>query len=116
MAWSPDGSRLAAVAWEGQEDVVLTVAARDGRVEHRVSIAPNGAAGAPQWTSDGERLFVQTSPFGGRRIVTADANTGAVFDLSEPRWDAWFDLGPKGERLLLTNGRGGFWVVEVIVD
>ena len=71
---------------------------------------------APQWTSDGDRLFVQTSPFGGRRIVTVDAKTGAVLDLSKPRSDAWFDLGPKGERLLLTNGRGGFWVVEVIVD
>lgn len=116
MAWSPDGSRLAAVVWEGREDVVLTVAAQGGPIEHRLTIAPDGAAGAPQWTSDGERLFVQTSPFGGRRIVTVDAESGAVLDLSEPRWDAWFDLGPKGERLLLTNGRGGFSVVEVIVD
>jgi Tol biopolymer transport system component len=86
VAWSPDGARLAAVAWEGRQDVVLTIAARDGRVEHRVSIAPDGVAGSPKWTPDGERLFVQTSPLSGRRIVMVDANTGAVLDLSEPRW------------------------------
>lgn len=113
MAWSPDSARLAAVAWGDRDDVVLTIAQHDGRVEQRVTIAPDGVVGAPQWTPDGRRLFVQTAPFGGRRIIMVDVATGAVLDLSRPRWDAWFDLAPEGERLLLTNGRGGFWVIQV---
>ncbi|MGC9398042.1 MAG: hypothetical protein ACP5HM_02780 [Anaerolineae bacterium] len=116
MAWSPDGSRLAAVAWEGRDDVALTIARRDGQIEQRVIIAPDGVAGAPQWTPDGQRLFVQTAPFGGRRIITVGVATGAALDLSRPCWDAWFDLAPDGERLLLTNGRGGFWVADVPIS
>jgi hypothetical protein len=116
MAWSADGARLAAAAWEDRDDVVLTIASRDGPIEHRVSIAPDGAAGTPQWTPDGRRLFVQIAPFGGRRIIMVDVATGAVLDLSQPRWDAWFDLAPEGERLLLTNGRGGFWVADLVID
>ncbi len=116
IAWSPDDSRLALIAWEGREDVLLTIAGCDGRIEHRVPLAPEGEASVPQWTPDGQRLFVQTSPFGGRRIITVDADTGVVLDLSRPRWDAWFDLAPDGEQLLLTNGRGGFWTSKVMTE
>ena len=116
IAWSMDGSRLAAVAWEGHDDVVLTIARRDGQIERRVTIAPKGEASAPRWTPDGQWLFVQTSPFCGRRILTVNVTTGVVLDLSQPRWDAWFDLAPDGERLLLTNGRGGFWTAAIVFD
>ncbi len=49
----------------------------------------------------------------GRRIITVDVATGEVLDLSQPRRDAWFSLAPDGKRLLLTNGRGGFWTSEI---
>ncbi len=42
-----------------------------------------------------------------------DVATGEVLDLSQPRRDAWFSLAPDGKRLLLTNGRGGFWTSEI---
>ena len=44
-----------------------------------------------------------------------DVSTGQALDLSRPRWDAWFALAQDGRRLLLSSGRGGFWVSEVIL-
>lgn len=115
IAWSPDGSRLAAVYWGYGEDklATLTVMRRNGEIKYQRTLAPNGAVDAPQWTPDGNWLFVQAFPFHGRRILTMDVATGEVLDLSRPRWDAWFALAPDGRRLLLSNGRGGFWLSEL---
>ncbi len=116
LAWSRDSLHLATItngtygnSIEGERPVVLTLVGQDGLVEWATSIAPNGWADAPQWTPDARRIFIQTYPFGGRRILTVDVSTGEALDLSQPRWDAWFALSPDGTHLLLSNGRGGFW-------
>ncbi|MCL5952423.1 MAG: hypothetical protein M1132_12015 [Chloroflexi bacterium] len=114
MSWSRDGSRLAVVHGDYSRPAALTILKRDGTIERQLELAPNGQVDAPpQWTPDGGRLFVQTYPFNGRRILTVNVTTGDVLDLSQPRWDAWFALSPDGRRLLLTNGRGGFWTSEI---
>jgi dipeptidyl aminopeptidase/acylaminoacyl peptidase len=120
IAWSADGARVA-FAWGDHNynstqttPTRLFIVTRAGAVEHEIKIAPDGfPVGVPQWTPDGKRIFVQTFPFGGRRILTIDAASGKVLDLSQPRWDAWFALAPDGKRLLLTNGRGGFWTSAI---
>ena len=115
LTWSPDGDRLAAVRWDpGDTPATLTVVRRSGEVEGTWTIAPNGPVAAPQWTPDGRWLLVQTFPFNGRHIVAVDTVTGQVLDLTPPHWDAWFALAPDGTHLLLSNGRGGFWVSELM--
>ncbi len=116
LSWSPDGSWLAAVEWDyGDKPARLVLVRRDGGIERRLPLSPNGPVAAPQWTPDGSRLFIQTFPFGGRRILVVEMGTGASLDLSQPRWDAWFALLPDGRRLLLSNGRGGFWISELVL-
>lgn len=116
VSWSPDGVRLAAVAWgsKNEEPAHLSLIRRDGSVEREWAIAPDGPVDVPQWTPDGRRIFIQTFPFGGRRILTVDVASGEVLDLSRPRWDAWFALTPDGTGMLLSNGRGGFWLSKVL--
>lgn len=117
VAWSPDSLQLAVItdgtygnSIEGDHPVVLTIVGQDGTIERATPIAPNGWADMPQWTPDARRIFVQTYPFSGRRILTIEVSTGEVLDLSQPRWDAWFALSADGQQLLLSNGRGGFWI------
>jgi len=55
-AWSPDGSRVAYVTWEGESGHVYTIGA-DGGAPQRVSALPASYV-TPAWTPDGERLVV----------------------------------------------------------
>lgn len=122
MAWSRDGSKLA-VATQGlitdpyrlERDVVLNILDRDGSVVTTAAVAPNGSGGTPQWTPDGEYIFVQTVPSMGRRIIAVDTATGNSVDLTKPRWDPWFTLAPDGKYVIMMNGRGDFWRSEVMV-
>lgn len=131
IAWSPDSARLATVGTTGQAGpsgyaetgngrLVLTLVPRDGLARRQVRLMPTdrewtGKVLPPQWTPDGKRLFLTTCPYDGRRILTVDADSGAVLDLSQPRWDAWAALMPSGDQLLLSTGRGGYWTVDVAV-
>lgn len=112
-AWSPDSSRIAWV----NEFSAIGVAERDGNIRFGTLIGPSNTNlfhSVPQWSPDGRSIFVQTFPYGGRRIVWVDSTTSAAVDLTQPRWDPLFALAPDGKYLLLTNGRGGFWRSDVI--
>lgn len=111
--WSADGSHLARIHAHYNTPAILTLLQPDGTLERTIPVAPNGLVGNVQWSPDGTRLFLQTLPFGGRRIITVDARGGEVLDLSRPRWDTWFALAPDGSRLLLANGRGNVWSSEL---
>jgi hypothetical protein len=115
IAWSGDDTKLVVVTrellsqWWQAERSALVMLTRVGQVLHTTALAPNGIVHTPEWTADGRGLFVQTTPFDGRRIVYVEAGSGRAWDLSGPRWDAWFTLSPESDYLILTNGRGGFW-------
>jgi hypothetical protein len=116
MAWSPEGARLAVVDRDPNRSrpvrlIVLTV---DGQVIHDGEIAPGDVAESPQWTPDGQAIFVQTYPNDGRRIIAVNLRTDETLDLSQEHWDAYFALAPDGQSLLLNNGRGNFWTAPVI--
>lgn len=115
-AWSPDGSLLAAVRWRDAEGVVLSLLTPRGAETVTVRLGPDGEAGTPQWTADGRWILVQTSAYGGRRLVAVRAATGEGVDLTPVRWDARYGLSPDGERTLATNGRGGFWLADLVGD
>jgi len=115
LAWSPDGAQLAVIDRDPNNlrGVQLRVLALDGAETLNVEIAPRDVTDPPQWTPDGQAIFVQTFPQEGRRIIAVDVPAARVLDLSQPRWDAYFTLLPDGRSLLLNNGRGDFWRVEV---
>jgi hypothetical protein len=137
LSWRPDGEQLAVVQWAYHHDpyvwtvengesvllaqpgerqrsgVILTIVARDGRVLQTIPISDEGGAPPAQWLADGRHLLLQLHIWGGRRIILADTETGALTDLSRPRWDAEFSLHPDGRQLLLSNGRGLFWLTEL---
>ena len=114
--WSPDGSRLAVIDRDPNNlrPVRLTVFSRDGEELLTREVAPFDVTEAPQWIPDHSAVFVQTYPQHGRRIIVVDIASGQVLDLSRARWDAYFALSPDGKSLLLNNGRGDFWLVEVL--
>ena len=115
-AWSADGSRLAVVDRDPNNlrPVQLAVLSVGGQTVRKVTIAPNDVTEPPQWSPDGGAILVQTYPYRGRRIIAVDLASGKVIDLSRERWDTYFALAPDGRWLLLNNGRGGFWRVELI--
>jgi hypothetical protein len=115
-AWSPDGSTLAVVARDinNLRPVELHLFDRAGTPLLTAEIAPRDATDPPQWTPDGQAVFVQTYPQDGRRIIAVDVASGQVLDLSQEHWDAYFSLSPDGRTLLLNNGRGDFWLADVL--
>jgi Tol biopolymer transport system component len=116
LAWSPDGTRLAVIVRDpnGLRPVDLVIVKSNGAVDLEVEVAPRDVTDTPQWTPDGQAIFVQTYPQDGRRILAVDVGSGEVIDLSREHWDTYFSLAPDGKSLLLNNGRGGFWSVEVL--
>ncbi|MCS6909040.1 MAG: zf-HC2 domain-containing protein [Anaerolineales bacterium] len=116
MAWSVSGDRLAVIDRDPNNlrSVWLHVFAADGTEQLIVAVAPRDVTDPPQWTPDGRAIFVQTYPQDGRRIIAVDVVGGQVVDLSQEHWDAYFALMPDGRSLLLNNGRGDYWIVDVI--
>jgi len=114
--WSPDGSTLAVVARDinNLRPVELRLFDREGTQILRSEISPRDVTDPPQWTPDGQAVFVQTYPQDGRRIIALDVASGQVLDLSQEHWDAYFALSPDGRTLLLNNGRGDFWLADVL--
>lgn len=118
MAWSADGERLAVIDRDPNNlrPVLLHVLSAGGDVEWSVEVAPRDVTDPPQWTADGRALFVQTYPQDGRRIIAVDVARRQALDLSQEHWDAYFALLPDGRSLLLNNGRGDYWIAQVIVN
>jgi len=123
ITWDRTSDRLAAVSLDANNlgPVRVLIVSREGEVQHSAEVAPRDATDPPQWApappgggTSSKIVFVQTYPMNGRRILTVDADTGQVLDLSREHWDAYFALSPDGKSVLLNNGRGGFWLAPVI--
>lgn len=105
-AWSPDGKRLAYVAFEnGRPGIYVQTLASGQRT--RVS-SSNGLNGAPAWSPDGSRLAVTLSKDGNPEIYVINASGGGERRLTnnaaidtEPAWS------PDGGRIAFTSNRGG---------
>ena len=115
-AWTLNGSQAAVVDNHpnGVRPVQLVVLSREGLVTLTVPIAPQEATEPPMWTPDNQAVFVQTFPNDGRRLIAVDLATQQVLDLSQEHWDAYYALSPDGTTMLVNNGRGGFWLAEVV--
>jgi TolB protein len=116
-AWSPDGSRLAAVKEEGgNTDIYLLDAG--GRVLQRLT-DHWGIDVSPAWSPDGSRIAFASSRSGSPQIYVMNAGDGSgVRRVStqgnyntEPSW------APVGDRIAYsTRGGGGFQIVVAGLD
>lgn len=107
-AWSPDGEKLAYVAFDVDRGrTVLKVHDLVKGQIRDISSRP-GINGAPAWSPDGGMLALTLSHTGNPEIHTYDLNTGELKRLThsgaidtEPTWS------PDGKYIAFTSDRGG---------
>lgn len=105
-AWSPDGTRLAYVAFEAQKPIVYVQDLASGR---RVALANfKGSNSAPTWSPDGRQLAVVLTRDGNSEIYAVNADgSGARRLTNSPAIDTEPSWSPDGRYLLFTSDRGG---------
>ena len=106
-SWSPDGSQVAYVSFEG-DGLPKIYVHNLASSERRVVAREQGINGAPSWSPDGTRLALTLSRDGAPEIYTLDLETRRLVRRTnsraidtEPRWL------PDGESLVFTSSRGG---------
>lgn len=105
-AWSPDGRRLAYVAFDGGRSGVYVQDLASARQE-RVAQHP-GINGAPAWSPDGTRLALTLSKDGNPDIYILDLRSRALTRLTDdPAIDTEPVWMPDGRSLLFTSDRSG---------
>lgn len=104
-AWSPDGSRLAYVSFEGRRPQIIVQDVYTGA--RRVASAAPGINGAPSWSPDGQRLAFTLSKDGNPEIYALGLGSQSPVRLTsngaidtEPVWL------PDGS-IVFTSDRGG---------
>ncbi len=105
-AWSPDGTKLAYVSFEGGPAVIYVQDVFTGARE-RIS-AFKGINGAPEWSPDGRRMVMSLSKDGNSEIYVMHLASKRLQRLTnhfaidtEPTW------APDGRRIAFTSDRGG---------
>ena len=106
-AWSPDGTRLAYVSFEGRMSAVYVQSLAAGSRE-RVS-ARAGINGAPAWSPDGKRLALALSqPDGNVDVFVLELATRALMRITDdPAIDTEPCWAPDGKSLYFTSDRAG---------
>lgn len=104
--WSPDGARLAYVAFDGGRSGIYVQNLATAQQE-QVAHFP-GINGAPAWSPDGNKLALTLSKGGNPDIYVLDLRTKALKQLTrdraidtEPVWT------PDGRSLIFTSDRSG---------
>ncbi len=105
-AWSPDGAKLAYVAFDQKKPIVYVQTLASGQRQTVANFKGNNSA--PAWSPDGHQLAVVLSRDGLAQIYTLNADGSGVKRLTtsasidtEPSWS------PDGRYILFTSDRGG---------
>ncbi|NIM27084.1 MAG: Tol-Pal system beta propeller repeat protein TolB [Gammaproteobacteria bacterium] len=105
-SWSPDGSQLAYVSFEGNRPRIFAQNLSVGT--RQVIAAFPGLNGAPAWSPDGKSMAMTLSKDGNPEVYVMDIATRLLKRLTvsaaidtEPAWS------PDGKSLVFTSDRGG---------
>lgn len=105
-AWSPDGTKLAYVAFDQKKPIIYVQNLASGKRQAVANFKGNNSA--PAWSPDGRQLAVVLSRDSTAQIYTMNADGSGLKRLTqtssidtEPNWS------PDGKYLLFTSDRGG---------
>ncbi|HXG27705.1 MAG TPA: Tol-Pal system beta propeller repeat protein TolB [Nevskiales bacterium] len=105
-SWSPDGRKLAYVAFRDGRNEIYVHELATGQAT-RISSRP-GINGAPAWSPDGRKLAMTLSYAGSPDIYVYDLQTGQQQRITESRAiDTEPNWAPDGRSLVFTSDRGG---------
>jgi len=105
-AWSPDGSLLAYVSFEGRNSAIYLQNVRTGAREEIV--AGEGINSAPAFAPDGRRLAVTLSRDGNPEIYLYELQKRTLERLTKhPAIDTEANWSPDGKTIVFTSDRGG---------
>jgi len=105
-AWSPDGSELAYVSFEGRQAEIFTHNIRTGVRKSRSKFS--GLNGSPAWSPDGKKLAITLSKDGNPDIYILNLSDSKLQRLTD-HWSidteaAWM---PDGKSIIFTSSRSG---------
>lgn len=105
-AWSPDGKRLAYVAFEGGRSKIIIQTPTTG--QYVTFLAEKGINGAPAWTPDGSKLVVTLSFETNSDIYVIDLATKSRRRLTDSyAIDTEPTVSPDGRTVAFLSDRGG---------
>jgi TolB protein len=105
-AWSPDGSELAYVSYEGGQAEIFTHNIRSGV---RKSLSKfSGLNGSPAWSPDGKRLAITLSKDGNPDIYILNLSNNKLQRVTD-HWsiDTEATWMPDGKSIIFTSSRSG---------
>lgn len=104
--WSPDGTKVAYVSFEGKKPVVYVHDLPTGR--RSVVSNQKGDNSAPAWSPNGQRLAVALSRDGNTQIYSVNASGGDLRRLTQSSTiDTEPTYSPDGHWIYFTSDRGG---------